>query len=58
MSIMVSTLLAPVVTNPQKASDALNRIVSEMERRYDLFSHSSTRNIEAYNQYLERNAEN
>ena len=51
-------LLAPVVTNPQKASDALNRIVSEMERRYDLFSHSSTRNIEAYNQYLERNAEN
>src|SRR5699024_2919946 len=29
-------LLSPVVTNPQKASDALNRIVSEMERRYDL----------------------
>lgn len=47
-------LLAPVVTNPQKASDALNKIVSEMERRYDLFSHSNTRNIEAYNQYLER----
>lgn len=47
-------LLAPVVTNPQKASDALNKIVSEMERRYDLFSHTSTRNIEAYNQYLER----
>src|SRR5699024_7281527 len=41
-------LLAPVVTNPQKASDALNRIVSEMERRYDLFSASHTRNIEAY----------
>ena len=51
-------LLAPVVTNPQKASDALNRIVSEMERRYDLFSHSNTRNIEAYNQYLERTADN
>lgn len=47
-------LLAPVVTNPQKASDALNKIVSEMERRYDLFSHSNTRNIEGYNQYLER----
>lgn len=47
-------LLAPVVTNPQKASDALNKIVSEMERRYDLFSHTNTRNIEAYNQYLER----
>lgn len=50
-------LLSPVVTNPQKASDALNRIVSEMERRYDLFSHSGTRNIEAYNQYLEREAD-
>ncbi|MCG1008742.1 DNA translocase FtsK [Salinicoccus sp. ID82-1] len=50
-------LLSPVVTNPQKASDALNRIVSEMERRYDLFSHSNTRNIEAYNQYLERESE-
>lgn len=47
-------LLAPVVTNPQKASDALNKIVSEMERRYDLFSHSNTRNMEGYNQYLER----
>lgn len=50
-------LLAPVVTNPQKASDALNRIVSEMERRYDLFSASHTRNIEAYNQYLVRQAD-
>lgn len=50
-------LLSPVVTNPQKASDALNRIVSEMERRYDLFSHSHTRNIEAYNQYLERESD-
>lgn len=50
-------LLSPVVTNPQKASDALNKIVSEMERRYDLFSHSGTRNIEAYNQYLERESE-
>lgn len=50
-------LLAPVVTNPQKASDALNRVVSEMERRYDLFSSSHTRNIEAYNQYLVRQAD-
>lgn len=50
-------LLSPVVTNPQKANDALNKIVSEMERRYDLFSHSGTRNMEAYNQYLERESE-
>lgn len=38
-------LLSPVVTNPQKAADALNRIVNEMERRYDLFSATHTKNI-------------
>lgn len=47
-------LLTPVVTNPQKASQALQKIVAEMERRYDLFSHTGTRNIEGYNQYLKR----
>ena len=47
-------LLTPVVTNPQKAAQALQKIVSEMERRYDLFSHSNTRNIEGYNDYIER----
>ncbi|HLR39261.1 MAG TPA: DNA translocase FtsK [Jeotgalicoccus sp.] len=51
-------LLSPVVTNPQKAADALNRIVNEMERRYDLFSATHTKNISAYNKYLEKNAEN
>ena len=45
-------LLIPVVTNPHKASQALDKIVAEMERRYDLFQHSSTRNIEGYNQYI------
>ncbi|MCU5746757.1 DNA translocase FtsK [Staphylococcus sp. SQ8-PEA] len=47
-------LLIPVVTNPHKASQALEKIVAEMERRYDLFQHSSTRNIEGYNQYIRR----
>ncbi|TDM12919.1 DNA translocase FtsK [Macrococcus bovicus] len=47
-------LLTPVVTNPQKASQALQKIVGEMERRYDLFSHTGTRNIEGYNEYLKR----
>ncbi len=47
-------LLTPVVTNPQKAAQALQKIVGEMERRYDLFSHTGTRNIEGYNQYLMR----
>jgi S-DNA-T family DNA segregation ATPase FtsK/SpoIIIE len=51
-------LLAPVVTDPKKASQALKKVVSEMERRYDLFSHTGTRNIEGYNDYIKRqNAE-
>lgn len=42
-------LLAPVVTNPKRASLALKKIVVEMEKRYELFSKSATRNIEGYN---------
>lgn len=52
-------LLAPVVTDPRKAAQALKKIVSEMERRYELFSHTGTRNIEGYNDYVDTfNAEN
>jgi S-DNA-T family DNA segregation ATPase FtsK/SpoIIIE len=47
-------LLIPVVTNPHKASQALEKVVAEMERRYDLFQHSSTRNIEGYNEAIRR----
>ncbi|WP_373367369.1 DNA translocase FtsK [Thermaerobacillus caldiproteolyticus] len=47
-------LLAPVVTDPKKASQALKKVVSEMERRYELFSHTGTRNIEGYNEYIQR----
>ncbi|MBN8434650.1 DNA translocase FtsK [Priestia flexa] len=47
-------LLAPVVTDPKKASQALKKVVSEMERRYELFSHSGTRNIEGYNDLVKR----
>lgn len=47
-------LLAPVVTDARKASQALQKVVSEMERRYDLFSHSGTRNIKGYNQHVEQ----
>jgi S-DNA-T family DNA segregation ATPase FtsK/SpoIIIE len=50
----VPHLLAPVVTNPKKASQALQKVVSEMERRYELFSHTGTRNIEGYNDYVKR----
>lgn len=45
-------LLAPVVTDPRRASLALKKIVIEMEKRYELFSKSSTRNIEGYNKFI------
>ncbi|HEY4552016.1 MAG TPA: DNA translocase FtsK [Bacillaceae bacterium] len=51
-------LLAPVVTDAKKAAQALKKVVNEMERRYELFSHTGTRNIEGYNEYVRRhNAE-
>ncbi|MCM3546968.1 stage III sporulation protein E, DNA translocase [Niallia circulans] len=50
-------LLTPVVTEPKKASQALKKVVAEMERRYDLFSHTGTRNIEGYNDYIRRHNE-
>ncbi|WP_159884287.1 FtsK/SpoIIIE family DNA translocase [Paenibacillus puerhi] len=45
-------LLAPVVTDPKRASLALKKVVVEMEKRYELFSKSGTRNIEGYNNML------
>lgn len=48
----VPHLLAPVVTDPKKASLALKKIVEEMEHRYDLFESSGTKNIEGYNRKL------
>lgn len=50
----VPHLLTPVVTDPKKASRALQKVVAEMERRYDLFSDTGTRNIEGYNNYVKR----
>ena len=47
-------LLAPVVTDPKKASQALKKVVAEMERRYELFSDTGQRNIEGYNDYIKR----
>ncbi|ETI66503.1 DNA translocase FtsK [Neobacillus vireti] len=47
-------LLAPVVTDAKKASQALKKVVNEMERRYELFSHTGTRNIEGYNDHVRR----
>lgn len=50
----VPHLLRPVVTDPKQAAIALNKMVAEMERRYSVFSDSKTKNIEGYNNYIER----
>ena len=50
-------LLAPVVTDPKKASIALKNIVIEMERRYDLLEHTKNKNIKAYNEFCETHSE-
>lgn len=52
-------LLTPVVTNPRKAAQALHKVVSEMERRYELFAGTGMRNIDGYNNLVrEYNIEN
>ncbi len=45
-------LLLPVVTDPKKASLALNWAVREMERRYKLMSNKGVRNIDGYNKKI------
>ncbi|MCJ8502765.1 DNA translocase FtsK [Desulfatitalea alkaliphila] len=47
-------LIAPVVTDAKKATNALFWAVKEMERRYELLSEHKARNIAQYNQKLER----
>lgn len=52
-------LLTPVVTNPRKAAQALHKVVTEMERRYELFAGTGMRNIDGYNNLIvEYNLEN
>lgn len=46
-------LLIPVVTDPSKAANALNWAVTEMNRRYKLFSESGSRDIKSYNEKAE-----
>ena len=53
----VPHLLAPVVTDARKANIALKKIVVEMERRYDLFEGSGTKNIEGYNKLVDKKNE-
>lgn len=45
-------LLTPVVTNPKKAAQALQKVVQEMEQRYEKFAALSVRNIAGYNEVV------
>ena len=47
-------LMCPVVSDPKKASIALQKIVVEMEHRYDLFSEKNVKNIGGYNEWVEK----
>lgn len=46
----VPHLLTPVVTEAKKAPSALNKVVKEMENRYERFAAAGVRNIGEYNQ--------
>lgn len=45
-------LLTPVVTNPRKAAQALQKVVQEMEFRYEKFAAAGVRNISGYNELV------
>ncbi|MDG6896155.1 DNA translocase FtsK [Volucribacter amazonae] len=49
-------LLTPVVTDMNKAANALRWCVEEMERRYQLLSKLYVRNIEGYNEKIDQAA--
>lgn len=50
----VPHLLTPVVTNPRKAAQALQKVVEEMERRYELFASFGVRNMNGYNDMVKK----
>jgi S-DNA-T family DNA segregation ATPase FtsK/SpoIIIE len=47
-------LLAPVITEPKKASEALKWAVAEMEARYQMLARMAVRNLADYNTKVER----
>ena len=51
-------LLIPVVTDPKKAASALNWAVTEMMRRYNLMVETGLKDIDSYNDMIERELEN
>lgn len=51
-------LLCPVITDPKQANLALQRIVAEMERRYEVFSDEGVKNIAGYNEKIDKKNKN
>ena len=45
-------LISPVITSPKEASEALKKMVFEMERRYRLIAEKGARNIDTYNRQV------
>ena len=47
-------LLCPVVSDPKKASLTLQRVVTEMDHRFQIFSDNEVKNITGYNEMIEK----
>ena len=47
-------LLCPVVSDPKKASLTLQRVVTEMDRRFQTFSDKEVKNISGYNEMVDK----
>ena len=47
-------LLCPVVSDPKKASLTLQRVVTEMDRRFQTFSDKEVKNISGYNEMIDK----